>query len=163
MADSETILLDILNQVQTTVQGLGLVGMPPANVIVQKVPTNRPKDLPADRYPATLIAPYGPEQINPSDGSNIRDDITYPVGVWILSSDNIDSEQPAQMQSKDFGKYVRWRQKIRRAFHNQRLTSTYGHKVVVQPLDVVDRSMWLGKGLWISGLVLLVTVREQRT
>ncbi len=162
MADSETILFDILEQIQATVQGLGLDQMPPANVLIQKVPTNRTKDLPADRYPAVIIAPWGPEGINPSDGTNSRDDINYRVGLWILASDAIDSEQPGQQQAKDFKLYVRWRQAVRKAFHNQRLTSTYGHKVEVNPLDVVDRAMWLTKGLWISGMVLNVTNRETR-
>jgi len=45
------ILFDILTQVKTAIAGRGLVGIGSANILVQKVPGNRPADLPAQQFP----------------------------------------------------------------------------------------------------------------
>ena len=80
------VLFDILNAIKTAIEARGLVGIASANVVVQKVPGNRPADLPAQQFPAIVIAPYGAEELDPRAGTTSRDDVVYPVLVAILAA-----------------------------------------------------------------------------
>jgi hypothetical protein len=141
---------------------LALPGMPPANVVIQKVPGDRLQDLPAERYPCILICPYGAETLDPRAGTNNRDDVVYPVMVAILASERDAARQPTSQQEKRFDQYLRWRESIRKSFHNQRLTSTLCHTVEVQALEIVDRSVWFERGIFVSRLLLRCVSRESR-
>lgn len=149
------VLFDILEAIRADVQALGLPGLAAANVLVQKVPGDRPADLPAQKYPCILIAPVGAEELNPSAGTNLRDDVVYPVRITILADDCRDQEQ-------QFNQYLGWRETLRRSFHNQRLTAALCFAVHVEPLDVIDKSAWTGKGLFMSSLLLRCHSREPR-
>lgn len=149
------ILFDILTAVQTEVQGLRLPGLAPANVIVQKVAGDRVQDLPTAALPCLLIAPHGSETADPLAGTNIRDDIVYPIRVTIIAADCGD-------QKFGFQQFLGWREKLRRAFHNQRLTASLCFTVQVQPLAIVDRAAWIERHLFVSALVLNCFSREPR-
>ena len=151
---ANAVLYDVLLAVQSEIRALSLDGIAGCNIVVQKVPSDQPKDLPASRFPAVLIAPYGPEVLNSSDGTNSRDDILYPVVVVLLAADNGN-------QTSNFNTYLTWRETIRRSFHNQAL-STLCYQVQVQPQDIVDRSAWFDRNLFASGLVLRCFSREGR-
>ena len=89
---SSPILFDILDAVRSDIQALALPGLSAANVVVQKVPGNRAQDLPAVEYPCILIAPHGAESTDPLAGTNLRDDIVYPVRITILAADAGDQQ-----------------------------------------------------------------------
>jgi hypothetical protein len=148
------VLFDILNQVKTAIAGRGLVGIGSASILVQKVPGNRPADLPTQQFPSIVIAPYGSEDVDPLAGSTSRDDVVYRVVVAILAADNGD-------QQAHFNQYLTWRQSIRQLFHDQPLGSLC-FSVQVKPLDVVDRDAWYQRNLYASGLVLHCFSREPR-
>jgi hypothetical protein len=148
------VLFDILAQVQTAIVARGLVGIGSANVIVQKVPGNRPADLPAQQFPCIVIAPYASEQLDPLAGTTSRDDVVYRVIVAILAADNGDQEA-------HFNLYLSWRQSLRQLFHDQPLANLC-FRVQVEPRDVVDREAWQQRNLFASALVLHCFSRESR-
>ncbi len=155
---ANAVLYDILTAVQTGVVALSLSGVANANILVMKVPSDLDRDFPATKFPAVIIAPYGPEILNPADGTNLRDDILYPVLVAILAADNGD-------QAANFNDYLTWRQQIRHAFHNTNLgtNGALAYNVQVVPQDIVDRSAWFERNLFASGMVLHCYSREPRT
>jgi len=148
------ILFDILNAVQAATAGRGLSGISSSNILVQKVPGNRPADLPAQQFPAIVIAPFGAEGLDPQAGTTSRDDVVYKVMVAILAADDGD-------QQANFNQYLTWRQSIRALFHDQPLAALC-FSVQVEPLDIVDRDAWLQRNLFASGLVLRCFSREAR-
>ncbi len=149
------ILYDVLLAVQSQIVSLNLSGIDSAHVILQKVPSDRDGDLPATKFPCVIVAPFGPEILNAADGTNLRDDIIYPVIVAILAADNGD-------QSANFNTYLTWREQIRHSFHNKVL-GTLCYRVQVQPQDIVDRGAWFERNLFASGVVLQCFNREART
>lgn len=149
------LLFDILTAVRADLQALNLPGLSAANIVVQKVPGDRVQDLPSVPLPCLLVAPHGSESADPLAGTNLRDDIVYPIRVTILAADGTD-------QQFGFQQYLGWRETIRRSFHNQRLTANLCFTVQVQPLAIVDRSAWTERGLFVSGLVLNCFSREPR-
>ena len=151
---------DILEAIRTDIHALALVGLSSANIILHKVPSTAVKNLPTERFPCIIIAPWGREVIRP--GSNVRDDVTYPVVVCIVANEKNEAEQPQDVQRQNFNQYLQWRETIRKSFSNLRISSTLCHLVTVEPLDVVDRAAWEQKGLWASGLVLKCTQRETK-
>lgn len=149
------LLFDILTAVKGDIQALNLPGLSAASVVVQKVPGDRAQDLPAVALPCVLIAPHSGETSDPLAGTNLRDDVVYPIRVTILAADSGD-------QQFGFQQFLGWRETIRRSFHNQRLTSSLCFTVQVQPLPIVDRAAWVERGLFTSGLVLNCYSREPR-
>jgi hypothetical protein len=164
------ILFDLMTLAKTSIVNRGLTGVSSANVLIQKVPTTKPSVLPGKpvTYPCILLAPYGPEGLDPNAGTNIRDDVVYKVLLAILAADNQD-------QAQSFNKYLTWRESLRKLFHNQpfpnQTTATvngtsYGSgqiawHILVTPLDVVDRDQWF-KNVFASAMVLNATSREGR-
>lgn len=149
------VLFDILTAVRIDIQALNLPGLSAANVVMQKVSGDRAQDLPSVPLPCILIAPNSCETTDPLAGTNLRDDVVYPIRITILAADGGD-------QQFGFQQYLGWRETIRRSFHNQRLTSSLCFTVQVQPLPIVDRSAWSQRGLFVSGLVLNCFSRESR-
>jgi hypothetical protein len=159
MADAA--LFTILSTIRTEVVGLQLAGLADANVVVQKAPSNLEKDLPEGKYPCVVIAPFGAEGV--TAGSNLRDDVAYPVLIAIVADERSEIALPQSEQLERFELYLKWRERIRKNFSNQRLTSTLVFNIVVQPLDITDRERWFRQGLWVSGLVLRLSNREDRS
>lgn len=157
---ANAVLFDILTAVRADIVALNLPQIGDAGIVIQKVPANRLKDLPATRYPCILIAPFGAETIE--SASNLRDDVTYPVLVCILASEKNEAEQPQDQQQQNFNLYLTWREEIRKSFSNQRLTSTLCHKVESQPLPIADREAWFERNIFASGMILKCTSRESR-
>ncbi|MFN0051077.1 MAG: hypothetical protein ACKV0T_02740 [Planctomycetales bacterium] len=149
------VLFDILTSVRGVIQGLNLPGLGAANVVIQKVPADRVQDLPAVPLPAVLIAPWGAELVEPLAGTNLRDDIIHPVRVMILAADDAD-------QSFSLSQYLDWRERLRRTFHNQRLTTPPCFVIHVEPLPIVDRAAWSDRHLFVSSLLLRCHSREPR-
>jgi hypothetical protein len=148
------LLFDILTEIRLRIGGRNLPGLASANIVVQKVPANRPADLPARQFPCILITPHGAEQLPPERGTNLRDDVVYPVRLAILAADAGDQET-------HFRQYLTWRQSLRQLFHNQPLGELC-FQVRVEPLEVVDADLWRKQNLFVSQLVLHCTAREPR-
>jgi hypothetical protein len=149
------ILFDILSAVKTEAQGLRLPGLSPANIVVQKVSGDRAQDLPTAPLPCLLIAPHGSEAADPLAGTNLRDDVVYPIRVTIIAADGGE-------QKFGFPQFLGWREKLRRSFHNQRLSAGSCFTVHVQPLAIVDRAAWIERRLFVSAIVLNCFSREPR-
>ncbi|WP_417390221.1 hypothetical protein [Gimesia sp.] len=147
------ILESILTTVQSQIQELDLTDIPDASVYIQKVASTR--GFESDDFPAVLIAPLGQPRLNPLKGTNLRDQIEYPVGVFILDNDN-------QNQTSDRDKYLTWYETILKKFRTPRLTGV--DSVVnsyVSPGAVVDPN-WFETGEYLAGMTLWFISWEAR-
>lgn len=135
---------------QSRIRLIGLDGMDEDNVIVRKVPTDRDT-----ARPCVLLSTFGTETQPPTAGTNIRDDVGYPVLCSFVFADQHTVQQ-------NHNKLLKWREQINRAFHNQRLPGVseiiYG---VVQPAQIVDLPAWL-IGKFHSSMILRFTSRHSR-
>lgn len=155
-AELTTILETVLEQVQA----LDLAGVPRANIVVCHSAAVEIARLPAARMPAVVIAPFGAETITAA--SNVRDDIEYPVLVAIVASLKIDAEEPTDKQRLNLDQRLTWRETVRKAFSNQRLDSSRGFTMSLQPLAIVDAAAF-NRDLFVSGFILKIRNRESRT
>lgn len=155
-AELTTILETVLEQVQA----LDLAGVPRANIVVCHSAAVEIARLPAARMPAVVIAPFGAETITAA--SNVRDDIEYPVLVAIVASLKVDAEEPTDKQRLNLDQRLTWRETVRKAFSNQRLDSSRGFTVSLQPLAIVDAAAF-NRDLFVSGFILKIRNRESRT
>ena len=155
-AELTTILETVLEQVQA----LDLAGVPRANIVVCHSAAVEIARLPAQRMPAVVIAPFGAETITAA--SNVRDDIEYPVLVAIVASLKVDAEEPTDKQRLNLDQRLTWRETVRKAFSNQRLDSSRGFTMSLQPLAIVDAAAF-NRDLFVSGFILKIRNRESRT
>lgn len=155
-AELTTILETVLEQVQA----LDLAGVPRANIVVCHSAAVEIARLPAQRMPAVVIAPFGSETITAA--SNVRDDIEYPVLVAIVASLKVDAEEPTDKQRLNLDQRLTWRETVRKAFSNQRLDSSRGFNMSLQPLAIVDAAAF-NRDLFVSGFILKIRNRESRT
>ncbi|MCY2964854.1 MAG: hypothetical protein NT069_14655 [Planctomycetota bacterium] len=146
---------ELLHTIRDTIVALDLPEISAGNVVVQKVASDRPRDLPPERRPAVLIAPHGAERIDPAAGTNLRDQIVYPVLVAIVAADSPDP-------SDRFELFSLWRDRLRTTFHFSRFESLDCFRVEVEPLDLVDREVWSQRQLWLSRLLLRCFTRILR-
>jgi hypothetical protein len=147
----------ILTGVLSRIQGLALDGVANANIVIRKVAWDRDTGSgKAYAYPSIQLSPGVRETINSLAGTNDKDDIGYPVLVSILDLDN-------QNQTTNRARNLLWREKIVKAFRNQRLPGvTEVFNCVVEPNAVVHAENWLNQNLWTSFVVLRFTSREAR-
>lgn len=146
----DAVMEQCLVAVQARIQGLSLDGIASTSVKVQKVAEDRNVTL-----PAVLVAPLGGETVGPNLGSNRRDDVGYPVFVGIVAAENWN-------QTANRARNLLWRQRIRRAFSEQRLP---GVDVVfachVETRDIVAPD-WFAAMRLVSALVIRCMAREPR-
>ena len=157
------VIYDMLEEVLAQIQALKLPGLAPANVLIQKVISTKVVDMAlpeGQRFPCILIGPWGRETF--PAGSNVRDDVGYPIAVAIIASEVQEKELARDKQLENFDQYLGWRETLRRAFIGQRLTSTLGQRITIEPLDITDRAAWEQLNLWVSGMVLRIEQRESR-
>lgn len=146
------ILETILTSVKTQIESLNLTDIADASIIIQKVPSTR--DFQSTDFPAILIAPGTPKH-NPQAGTNLRDQIEYAVGVFI-----VDADQQNQTLNRD--KYLTWYEEIVKKFRTPRLTGA--DTVVnsyVSPGAVVDPG-WFEVGEYHAGMSLWFVSWESR-
>lgn len=147
------ILESILTTVQSEIQDLGLTDIDNASVYVQKVPSTR--NFQSSDFPAILIAPAGVPKFNKTGGTNLRDEIEYPIGVYIVDADN-------QNQTLNRDKYLTWYQSIVTKFRMPRLSGV--NSIVnsyVAPGLVVDPA-WFEAGEFHAGITLWFISWETR-
>lgn len=144
----------ILDRVVTDIQGLSLSGILSANIVRRDVPTLREGDLPG--YPSIVVSQFGTVSQPRNEGTNLRDDVYYPVQVLVIKADN---------QSQAIGDdYLLWQEKIRQKFINQGLDGLTGACVfdcLFNPRDTINIDQWL-KNLAVGGLVFRFKSREYR-
>ena len=146
------ILEDILTTVQTEIQSLDLTDIADADIYIQKVASTR--SFKTEDFPAILIAP-GTPKLNPQAGTNLRDQIEYSVGVYIVDKDE-------QNQTANRNKYLTWYEAIVKKFRTPRLTGV--DSVVngyVTPGAVVDQD-WFQVGEYHAGMTLWFISWETR-
>lgn len=157
---SSAVYTLILEAVQTTIQGLDLTDIADANVQLGKVFPESPGCVPG--LPGILLLPVREGGNSGAAGTNASDDIEYQVAVWIFAADCPGAGINTQTQNLDRGLY--WRELIRKAFINQRLS---GAPTVwtcrVDHTSVTDRPAWIKDNTWIGGLILRFISRERRS
>jgi hypothetical protein len=149
----DAVLEQCLEAVKARIQGLSLSGIVNSSVVIHKSPTDRNVTK-----PAVVIGPGGAETVE-FGPTNSRDDVGYPIFVAILAADN-------QNQTSDRGTYLLWREKIRRAFHNQRLPGVSQDGVSdilcgVETRDIVAPD-WFQAMVFVSAMVIRCRFREPR-
>lgn len=161
--DYTVVWYECLLAVQSEIQGLNFGGSSPpqsSSIIVQKLPwakrfllpSTDPDYLPS---PGIIICQWNRETMDPSEGTNIKDDVGYPVLVSIVAKD----QQNLTAHQED---YLGWRQQIARHFRNQRLNGVDEVYVCeVQPNIVTLPEAFL-QNIYHSALVLNFTSREVR-
>lgn len=147
------VLENILTTVQTKIRALNLTDIPDANVIIQKVPSTR--DFESANFPAVIIAPAGEPKFDINKGTNVRDQIDYPIGVFMIAADNQD-----QVANRE--KYFTWYEAILKEFRTPRLAGV--DSIVnsyVTPGAMVEPG-WFELGEYVAGLVLWLISWETR-
>ena len=151
---SDAVMDQCLVAVQAGIQGLTLDGVDNSNVVIHKVPDDEAV-IDDQVKQAILIAPGGAETMNPLDGVNCQDDVGYPVFVGMVAADNQD-------QTKDRGKFLLWREKVARAFRNQRLTGVAEvYTCQIETRDIVAPAFF-AKNKFVSTMIVRCISRENR-
>lgn len=140
----------ILNKVVSDIQGLSLTGIAGTSVVRRRVATDRKQDMPA--LPGILVSPTGRIQHN-NEGSNLRDDITYPVLVLFVQAGN-------QEQDND-DNYLTWHETVRKKFIHQPLGVECVYTCDIDPRDTYHIPSWL-QNLDVGGIVFRFKNREVR-
>lgn len=137
---TESVHYRCLLAAQSRIQGITLSGIANGSILVQKVPMAldalwgaSPKTY---QFPGIILSPLGSEKISHEEGSNYRDTVGYPVVVAIFDADN-------RSLTANHAKYLLWRQKIERAFRNQRLPGvTEIERAFIEPGPILDLGHW---------------------
>lgn len=147
-----------MQAVRARLQSMLLDGIDPASIVVKKIPLPRivdPRGL-AVPMPAIIVSPVK-ESLDAKAGVNALDDVTLPVLVTLVEPDNQEATLAANLD-----RHTKWRERIERAFHNQRLPGVPEIYVgAVEPGNPLDGPSW-SNNLYASGLLLKFTARVPR-
>ena len=147
----EAVLSRCLAAVQAKIAGLSLPGIDGDRIVVRKVPDDRNLSK-----PAIVIAPFQRESLAPVEGTNARDDVGYPILVAAMDGDN-------QHPTSNHNRNLLWRERIRRAFHNQRLAGVDEIiNTTVEPLPITDATAWFERNTFVTTLLVRCISRELR-
>lgn len=150
---TDSVLMTVLEQVKAGVQSLNLAGINAGNIHIVKVFGSAEELLPT--LPGVLIAPRETGDVA-QGGTNVRMDVGYLVVVGLFAEDGED-------QSVNFDRNLRWSERIRRKFVDQRLPGAPSvFSCRLESSEIVDRKRWLSRGLWSSVLGLRFLSRESR-
>jgi hypothetical protein len=155
-ATTTSIYYQVLQAVQSAIQGLNLVlpdasVLPASRVYLYKLLTDRAITLPC----VIVFQPPVPETM--PGGTNERDDTGYPVGVGILAASNQDYDLDS-----DDDPFIKWRQRIRRKFNEQRIVVDQVYRCLWEPSPLIDYGLWEQGNLWVQGGIVRVLNRESR-
>ena len=142
----------ILQAVASEIQGLGLTDIPSTSVVVGKVPTDR-KDL-LQTIPGIVVTPWGDSL--EVGGSNVSDDIGYPVFIAMIQKSNTS-------QSENRDRALQWSESIVKKFRNKRLagvSTTYICRVKRD--SKFDPSMFFSANVDVNTILLSFENRELR-
>jgi hypothetical protein len=123
------------------------------SIIQVKVTTDRETDFPA--LPGVLIAPFGAKRIDPFGGSNISDDIEYPIVIVTIQESDAD-------QDDNRNRSLSWHEDIIGQFIHKALSGVSGVSTcLVDPRDVFNPAAWF-RNIDAGGMVLRFLSREAR-
>jgi hypothetical protein len=144
-----------LDAVRSKILLCNLEDLADASVVIRQLPSDRGFDDGTYDLPGIVISQIGVENQNPSEGTNIRDDVQYPVTITVLAAGNQDLVTNQE-------KYLKWREQINRALRNQRLTGVDEvYKVTVTPGPITSpNAAW--NNYYHSQLIVRCVSREVR-
>lgn len=142
--------------VQARIQSLALSGISNGNIAIKKLPWHRA----ADTYPQIIITGYLPESIPRGAGTNLRNDVGYPVTVTILAADNQDL-------TTNHERNLRWRQRIIQACIDNQINPSIGSGNTAQRICTVEPNTVVvpesfANNVFHSSFVLRFTARQAR-
>ncbi len=147
----DSIYYRCLLATQARIQSLSLEDIPSDNVVLQKLP-HLENSTP---LPCILLSHLGSEDVSSQLGTNLRDDVGYPVVVSMIAADNQDQQQHAS-------KYLLWRERVSQSFRHQRLTDVPEVWTCrVEPHDVTTSDAFV-QNIYHSSLLLRFFSREPR-
>ncbi len=114
----------ILLAVREKCRSLVPTGVDQTNVIIHKVPSDRPEFLPTS-LPAVIVAPVGRVTLDPREGGNSEDVVRYPVMVALIQKSST-AAAGSKPQEDNRDRMLQWHETIRKAFIHQRLNSVEG-------------------------------------
>ena len=144
-----------LDAVRSRILLCDLEDLDDASVIIRQLPSDRGFDDGEYTLPGIVISQIGVENQSPAEGTNIRDDVQYPVTITILAAGNQDLVTSQE-------KYLKWREQINRALRNQRLTGVDEvYRVTVTPGPITSpNAAW--NNYYHSQLIIRCVSREIR-
>lgn len=146
----------VLNAVLAGCKGLNLAGFDPSNIVIQKEPWARDWTNDVRQFPGLVVCTWGSEGAAATAGTNLRDDIDYPVLVSIFDRNNEDNS------TNNMKKYLRWREQVSRHFRYRPLKAVPEIiKAPVTPLPVVLPDAYVS-GVLHTAMVFRFTSREVR-
>lgn len=163
----ESIYFQCLEAAQLRIRLLELEDIQESNVTAWKMPLLRAVGTAvtkAAEFPVVILSTMDAETLNNDDGTNARDVIGYPVGVVIVSKLQGEYARKPEYDHLWTGqdRHLKWRERIRRAFINQRLPGVSSvYRCVVEP-RVPQIAGLLTDGLEGSAMVLRFFARETR-
>lgn len=105
--------------------------------------------------PALIITP-GDMRVDVTAGTNVRDDYAFPVLVQIVDKDAND-------QYDNLSTYLKWREQIFRAFHQQRLDGCDDVYIgLAREVSWVDPQLWSVHQWFVGGVLLVFIARITR-
>lgn len=140
---------DLLTSVKSIIDGLSLSGLT-GGTVIQEVATYQDGD---QTLPFISISPYGPEKLSNEFGSNVRDEVGYPVLVAIIAKPDVNSLETR----------LGWRQTMRRNLNNHQLSDGQNYNLEVEPGNVVEVRAWFDRNAYVSGFVVRAYYQELRT
>lgn len=133
------------------IAGLELPGLPSASILVRKFPYHN-KDR--DPLPAIIVSTHLPTRHEVV--TNLSDDVMYPVTISFVSASNAN-------KTLNQGRMLSWRETVRRAFHQKRLSGVDSVWNCTIPPSAPFDPAWFVAGMRdVSPLTLQFISREQR-
>jgi len=149
MAADGAVHWQILETAQERVRQLRLAEIPDGQVYLKRYPTDRGCTL-----PAVVLSPVLTETADPT-GTNVRDDVGYPVQVTIVTPGNQDLD----IDERE----LLWRERISQAFRGQRLPVVAEvYLCRWEPGSIIDLGLFHDENLFISAFTLRFASRETR-
>lgn len=155
----------LLTQTQTEIQaliagGTVLTRYMNGDVILLDTPTD--DESVVDTFPSILVAPFGAEEVDREQSTNIADQIIYPILVAILDDanevyrTNLEARLEEREQLYDF--FIHNRTEYQAGMPNSaRLLD-----IDVTPRDVIEPEAWFDNNLFVSSFELEFTVMRPR-
>lgn len=164
---NESVYFQCLQAAQTRIRLLELEDIAYHNVTAWKLPLLRAVGTAIKKqagYPVVILSTMDSETLNAAAGTNARDEIMYPVGVSIVSELKDDYARKPEYDHLTTGhnRHLKWRERIRRAFINQRLPGVEEVFNCTVQLRVPQIAGLISDGLEGSAMVLQFFARETR-
>ncbi|HEX4132481.1 MAG TPA: hypothetical protein VHZ24_20790 [Pirellulales bacterium] len=143
--------------VRRQIRSLELPGLNPASVVIQRLQWSRDftRQPPVYALPGVIISTWGSESMDSEQGTNLTDQVEYPVCVSIVAGD--------EPYFSGIDIFLWWREQLARSFRNQPLAGIPEiTNCVVAPGAIVVPEALL-RGVYHSSLVLQFTSLESRS